>query len=274
MSMTVKVLGKIKAILLWICTSVVFIPILVILFNSLKSQGEALAMRLTLPTEFHFENYAIVMEQANIGRALWNSLFISVSTVAISIVLGSMASYILARRRTKLNKKIYMYFLIGLIAPLNMVTAVLTLKQMHLMNSQIGLIFLYSALVLPFTVFLYYGFINTVPRELDEAAIIDGCRSFRLFGSIVFPLLKPVTVTVGILNFMNAWNDFITPFYIINSSAKMPMTTLVFSLFGQFQRSWNLVSAMMLLIILPIVIVYLLGQKYITAGMVAGAVKG
>ena len=91
---------------------------------------------------------------------------------------------------------------------------------------------------------------------------------------MVFPLLKPVTVTVGILNFMSAWNDFITPFYIINDSTKMPMTTMIYSVFGTFQRSWNLVSAMMMMIILPILVVYLLGQKYIISGMTAGAVKG
>ena len=114
-------------------------------------------------------------------------------------------------------------------APLNMVPAVLVLQKLHLMNSLLGLILLYSALVTPFTVFLYYGFIGTVPREIDEAAIIDGCGPISLFVKVIFPLLKPVTVTVVILNFMNAWNDFITPFYVINESGKMPLTTMVYS---------------------------------------------
>ena len=133
---------------------------------------------------------------------------------------------------------------------------------------------LYSALVTPFTVFLYYGFIGSIPREIDEAAIIDGCGPLTLFGKVIFPLLKPVTVTVIILNFMSSWNDFVTPFYVINESRKMPLTTMVYSFFGLYQRSWNLVCVIMVMIIVPSIVVYALGQRYIIAGMTAGAVKG
>lgn len=270
----VRILRATKAIVLWALSLIVFVPLAIILVNSLKTQGEALTMQLSLPTTFQWSNYTQVAEQTNIFNAFKNSMFISISTVVISISTASMATFVLARRRTKLHNGIYMYFLLGLVAPLNMVPAILVLQKMNLMNTYAGLILLYSALVLPFTVFIFYGFIGTIPKELDEAAVLDGCSGLRMFVSIIFPLLKPVTVTAAILNFMSAWNDFITPFYIINSSSKMPMTTMIYSVFGTFQRSWNLVSAMMMMIVLPIIIAYLLGQRYIISGMVAGAVKG
>lgn len=274
MSKRQKTLRVVKAVVLWALSILVFIPLLIIVFNSFKTQGESVSMRFALPTEWVFGNYREVMEQVDIFRAFSNSLIISVFTVLIATVGAALASFVMNRRRTKLHRFCYLFFLVGLVAPLNMVPAVLVLQKLRLMNSLVGLILLYSALVTPFTVFLYYGFIGTVPKEIDEAAIIDGCGPMSLFWRVVFPLLKPVTVTVVILNFMNAWNDFITPFYVINESAKMPMTTMVYSFFGQFQRSWNLVCVIMVMILAPIIIVYAFGQKYIIAGMTAGAVKG
>lgn len=269
-----KTLTWIKAIILWIMSILVFVPLLIIVFNSFKTQGESVSMEFSLPTQWVPENYLEVMEKVNIGQAFANSMLVAVSTVLIATTGAALASYVMARRKTKLHKAVYLFFLVGLVAPLNMVPAVLVLQKLHLTNSLFGLILLYSALVTPFTIFLYYGFIGTVPREIDEAAIIDGCGPSALFWKVIFPLLKPVTVTVVILNFMNAWNDFITPFYVINESRKMPLTTMVYSFFGQFQRSWNLVCVIMVMILVPIIIVYASGQKYIIAGMTAGAVKG
>lgn len=263
-----------KIIILWGLSVIVFIPLLIILFNSFKTQGEAVSMRFALPTEWIFSNYLDVMAQVDIFGAFFNSLVVSVFTVLIATVGAALCSYVLARRRTKFHRIMYYFFLVGLVAPLNMVPAILVLQRFNLMDTRIGLILLYSALVTPFSIFLYYGFIGTVPKEIDEAAIIDGCSSSSLFWKVVFPLLKPVTVTVVILNFMSSWNDFITPFYIMNTSTKMPMTTMVYSFFGQFQRSWNMVCVIMVMIIVPIMIVYAFGQKYIIAGMTSGAVKG
>lgn len=269
-----KMLAAAKAVVLWGLSVLVFVPLLIILFNSLKTQGEAVSMEFSLPAKPMFVNYIDVMEQVNIGRAFANSVLISVSTMLIATAGAALTSFVLARRKTKMNRFLYYFFLTGLVAPLNMVPAILVLQKLSLMDSLSGLILLYAALETPFSVFLCYGFINSVPRELDEAAIIDGCGAMGLFWKVIFPLLKPVTVTVLIINFMNAWNDFITPFYVMNSSEKLPLTTMVYSFFGQFQRSWHYVSVIMIMIIAPIVIVYAAGQKYIIAGMTAGAVKG
>lgn len=274
MSKRHKIMRVVKAVILWCISILVFIPLVIIVLNSFKTQGDSVSMRLALPVEWVFTNYSDVIEQVNIFGAFMNSAVVSVFTVIIATVGAALCSYVLSRRRTKLHKFVYNFFLVGLVAPLNMVPAILVLQRFRLMDTRIGLILLYSALVIPFSIFLYYGFIGTVPKEIDEAAIIDGCNCTSLFWKVVFPLLKPVTVTVIILNFMNAWNDFITPFYVMNTSSKMPMTTMVYSFFGQFQRSWNLVCVIMVMIIVPIMIVYAFGQKYIIAGMTSGAVKG
>jgi raffinose/stachyose/melibiose transport system permease protein len=136
------------------------------------------------------------------------------------------------------------------------------------------MIILYATLQIPFAVFLIYGFVASIPRELDEAATIDGCGPFQLFFRVVLPLLTPVVVTTAILSFLNTWNDFIMPLYYLNSSANWPMTLAVYNFFGQFKQSWNLVSADILLTILPVLVVYLAGQRFILSGMASGAVKG
>ncbi len=270
-----RAINIIKALLMWGVSLLIFIPLALMLINSVKTSGEADLMNFAWPSELLFSNYATVIESAKLGWSLLSSIIIATGTVVLALFGASTASFVMSRRKKERGfRAAYIYFLVGLVAPLNMVPAVFVLKYLHLTNSYFGVIFLFTALVLPFSVFLYYGFIGTVPRELDEAAVIDGCTGFRLFFKVVFPLMKPVTVTVVILNFMNSWNDFILPFYVINDSKKLPMTTSVYNFFGAHMRDWNLVCANMVMIIAPIIIVYLLGQKYIISGMTSGAVKG
>ena len=157
---------------------------------------------------------------------------------------------------------------------MNYVSLMKVMQLTMLNNTQIGICLLYAAMQIPFTIFLMYGFIGTVPRELDEAGIIDGCSPLSLFFRIVFPLLKPIIVTTIVLTFMNTWNEFITPLYYLSNSDLWPMTLAVYNFFGQFDTSWNLVCADIVLTSLPVVIIYLVGQKYIISGMTTGAVKG
>ncbi|WP_233516440.1 carbohydrate ABC transporter permease [Oceanispirochaeta sp. M1] len=180
----------------------------------------------------------------------------------------------MARNKTKASNFVYSVFLLGLVAPINYISTMKVLQLLHLMNTYMGTYLLYSALYIPFTIFLYYGFVSTIPTQLDDAALIDGCGPFRFFYSIIFPMLKPVTMTAFIINFLNCWNDFIIPLYFLNSSRKWGMIMVMYNYFGQFSSSWNLVSAAMILNLIPVVLVYVLGQKYIISGMTAGAVKG
>ena len=169
---------------------------------------------------------------------------------------------------------VYLIFLLGLVAPVNYIMTVKVMQVLHIINSYLGAILLYTAQFIPFSMFMYYGFILDMPRNLDEAALIDGCGSMRMFLRVIFPLLKPVSSTVLILNFLNCWNDFIIPLYFINSSSKWGMVMMMYNYFSKFVSSWNLVCAAMLVNVLPILVLYIFGQKYLVEGMTAGAIKG
>jgi raffinose/stachyose/melibiose transport system permease protein len=158
--------------------------------------------------------------------------------------------------------------------PLNFFTLTKITQITHLINPRPGMILLYAATQIPFSVFLMYAYIDSIPRELDEAAIVDGCGPLRLFFRIILPLSTPVVVTVAVLNFLGVWNDFLLPLYYLNNSTNWPMTLAVYNFFGQFQSDWSLVSADILLTVLPVLVIYLIGQRFILSGMTAGAIKG
>jgi raffinose/stachyose/melibiose transport system permease protein len=264
----------IRNVFIWLLSLFMFVPFVLILINSLKDQSQASSMGIDLPTSLHWDNYSVVIEKGKLLQSFINSIMYASLSSVLSVVLSALAAYVLSRNRTKLNRFLYFFVILGIAMPVNFVTLTKVMQITHLINSQLGIIILYSVMAIPFSVFLIYGFVSSVPRELDEAGIVDGCKPFRLFYSIVLPLLKPVAITVIILNFLNSWNDFVLALYYLNSSTKWPMTLAVYNFFGQFQVSWNLVSADIALTTLPVLIIYLLGQRYIIAGMTAGSVKG
>ena len=194
--------------------------------------------------------------------------------MTITVIASSMCAYVISRYRTRLNRFIYVYFAMGLMVPVSMVTIVKVLRTIHLYNTLPGTILVCVALIMPLSVFLYYGFISGIPKELDEAAVIDGAKAVRIFLQVIFPLLKPATVTVIMINFLNVWNDFQIPLYTLADPDKAVIVQKVYNFYGTYTASWNLVSVTILYAILPILVVYLFGQKYIISGMVAGSVKG
>lgn len=264
----------IKEIIFWILSLIVIVPFLIVVFNAFKTKSEALTMSLSLPTTWHFENLKTVWEQGDILHSLGNSLVISVSSVAVTVLTSSMCAYVISRNRTKLNRLIYLYFAMGLMVPVSLVSIVKVLRVIGLYNTLPGTILVFIALIMPLSVFLYYGFITGVPQELDEAAVIDGAGAVRIFTQVIFPLLKPVTVTVIMINFLNVWNDFQIPLYTLPNPDKAVIVQKVYNFYGTYTASWNLVSVTILYAILPILAVYIFGQKYIISGMVAGSVKG
>ena len=167
-----------------------------------------------------------------------------------------------------------MFLVLGITLPINYVALTKVLQFLHLNNTAIGIILLYTAMQLPFMTFLIHGFVAKVPVELDEAAVIDGCGPIQLFSLIAFPMLKPAIATATVLTFLNTWNEFVSPLYFLNRSEQWPMTLSVYNFFGMYFKDWNLVCADILLTSLPVLVVYLVGQKYIVSGMTAGAVKG
>jgi raffinose/stachyose/melibiose transport system permease protein len=253
---------------------IMLVPLALVLLNSFKSQFEAFSLSFAWPKVLHFDNYRTVFEKGKIVSTLINSLIYSTATVAISVPLSAIAAFVLARNRTRLNSFIYFFLVLGLTLSVNHIALMKIMQTTHLINTRIGLSLIYSAMQIPFSVFLYYGFVCSIPKELDEAGIIDGCGPFNLFSRVIFPLLKPVTMTTIILCSLNTWNDFIYPLYYMNSSDKWPITLGVYQFFGRYQVSWNLVCADVVLMSMPVIILYLFGQKYIVSGMTAGSVKG
>ncbi|RHV87812.1 carbohydrate ABC transporter permease [Lachnospiraceae bacterium OF09-33XD] len=258
----------------WIVSLVMLVPVLLILVNAFKPAEEAIRMNLTLPKEWTLTNFITVIQKGKLGQSFLNSFLYAGSATVITVCLGAMAAYVFSRRRTRRNSAVYMYMVLGIVIPINYVALMKVMQATRLNNSALGIILLYVAMQLPFTIFLIYGFVSKVPTELDEAAVIDGCGPFRLFFSIILPMLKPSIITAGVLCFLNTWNEFIMPLYFLNSSEKWPVTLAIYNFFGQYETNWNLICADVLLTCLPVIVMYLVCQKYIVGGQTAGAVKG
>ena len=274
-AMTVKLLRKVSFNGLAVIFSLImFIPVYLVFVNSVKTRAEASSMGAELPAVFQWSNFATVIEKGKLVGAFANSLLYAFAATAIGITVSALAAYVLSRNRTRFNRFIYFFLVMGIAMPTNFVTLTKVMQWTQLNNTQFGVILLYAASMIPFSVFLIYAFIETLPRELDEAAIMDGCSPIRLFFSVIYPLLTPVLVTSAVLNILGIWNEFLVPLYYLNRSTYWPMTLAVYNFFGQFQSDWSLVSADVVLTILPVILIYLVAQRFILSGMVAGAVKG
>ena len=259
---------------LWLISLVVLLPLLLILVNALKTPAETNVLTLNLPQKWQFVNFIEVFRKTNIIHSFFNSLLVTVLSIGLSVFLGTIAGYVLSRNRDSFNNKIYAFFLAGMIVPVQIIALVQVLQVVHMMDNYAGLILVYTAMFIPQSVFMVYGFVSTIPKDMDEAAIMDGASPWNIFIKIMMPLLKPIIVTLFITQFVFVWNDFQMPLYLIKSSKNWTIVLGVYNFMGQYNSQWNMVCAYILLCTLPVVIVYLMGQKYIIDGMVAGAVKG
>ncbi len=253
---------------------IALVPFYLVIVNALKTQPEASSMGVELPMNPQWANFGTVIDQGKLVTAFFNSLLYSLGGTALAVLVSALAAYVLARHRTRRHQIIYLLLIMGIAIPTNFVTLMKVMQVTHLVDSQIGMILLYAATQIPFSVFLIYAFIDSLPRELDEAAFIDGCSPTRTFFSVVLPILTPVLVTCGVLSILNIWNEFLMPLYFLNSTSRWPMTLAVYNFFGQFQSDWSLVSADILLTILPVILIYIVAQRWILSGVSAGAVKG
>ncbi|MBQ8304861.1 MAG: carbohydrate ABC transporter permease [Blautia sp.] len=263
-----------KNLLAWCASLLVLVPMALIILNAFKSDGETLTMTMDLPKIWTFTNFGVVIEKGKLVRSFFNSFLYAGCATIVVVILCTMAAYVFSRRRTKGFSMLYMYVVLGMVIPVNYVTLTKVMQVLHLTNSALGIILLYTAMQTPFTVFLTYGFVSKVPEELDEAAILDGSTPANLFFKIVLPMLRPAVITAGVLCFLNTWNEFIMPLYFLHSTDKWPMTLAIYNFFGQFETNWNLICADVILTCLPVVLLYVICQRYIIGGQTEGAVKG
>lgn len=281
--MKIKTITKQKR-KLWITEAVMvllaviwFLPIYYLLVTTFKSAQEATLSPLALPKVLVLQNYVDAWEKMQFPRAFGNTLFITVCAVFCIVIFASMAGYALARTKTKWGMRFFLFFLAGLIVPfqMNMVSLYKIVKSFGIMNTAFAVILVNIAINTPQGVFLFKEFIeSTIPRELEEAAEIDGCSIIRKFFVIVLPLLKPVISTVIIIVTLNVWNEFMTPLLFLQSRDKDVILQEVSRNIGQFATDWTALFPMLMLGVAPLMIFYVFMQKYIIAGVAAGAVKG
>jgi raffinose/stachyose/melibiose transport system permease protein len=245
-----------------------------ILVNSVKDIREAALFQLSLPSKWAWENYRVVVTQSHILRGFKNSFILCVFVVVLDCLCASMAAFGIQRRWVKSRRAAYYLFILGLIVPVSIIPTIKLMMDLRIHNTYPGIILYYTATVMPFSVFLFTGFMKSVPREIDEAALVEGCRSLRLYFQIIVPMLIPALVTVTIVVTAAVWNDFFAPFYLISDSRKWTIILKVFSFISQYQTNWGLVFAFMVLVISPVLIIYLLLQNYIISGLTAGSLKG
>lgn len=253
------------------------IPIYYLLVTTFKTSAEAAESPLGLPKHFTFENYSRAIEAMGYGQALKNNLIIAVISVALLIIFASMSAYVIARSKRKLFQIMNGVFMVGLIIPfqISIIPLYRMLAAADLMNTHTAVILVdVFCINLPLSIFLMRGFIHTVPGELEDAALIDGCGIFQCFWRIIFPLLKPIISTVAILDTLAIWNDFMTPLLMLQSSEKQVLLQQVYKNVGPFSTNWTSFFPMLVMATLPLVLFYLVMQRQIIEGVVAGAVKG
>ncbi len=254
-------------------SAAVIAPFYMVLVNSFKSKSDAARMSMALPSEWMFSNYLEVIERGKLIQGFINSLTYATFSTTAGVLLCSMAAFVISRNSTKINRFIYYFVLCGLFFPVNYVTLVRVFQTFRLTNTRLGIIIIFTSAMIPFCVFTIRNFVLSIPVSMDEAAVIDGAGPNRLFFMIIVPLLKPILVTCFILQFMGVWSDFLTPLYLSSSSRLFPMTMSVYQFFGKNTSHWNYIFANIILTCIPVIIVYLLGQRYIVSGLTSGAVK-
>jgi len=251
-------------------------PFYVSVVYSMKTARDSALDPLAWPVVPHWENYTRAIDVSNFFQALGNSFVVTVSVVMILVLVCSAAAWPLARNQSRVFQGLYYLFLASIILPFQVIMFPLyaQFRALGLLNSLPGLVLAISGFQIGFTIFLYTGFVKTVPRELEEAARIDGCGRGRTFFLIVFPLLKPITFTVAVLAALSAWNDFsISMIFVQRDEVRtLPLTQYYF--FGQYSVEINMAFAAFTLGMIPIVLFYLFLQRFIEAGVTAGALKG
>ncbi|TDC76547.1 carbohydrate ABC transporter permease [Streptomyces hainanensis] len=258
-------------------TVVFVLPFVFVLFTAAKGQQEAALLEFSPPTEWRIvENLRAVIEARDylLVIAFINSVVLTVASVTLMVVLASMAAFVLQRRRSRLTGPVNLLVLSGLIIPPAVVPTIWVLQGLGIFKTLLGLILVEVAFHLSFCVLLFRAFLATVPRELDESAVIDGAGPIRLFFRVVLPLLRPVTVTVIVVQSVGVFNDFVNPLYFLPGEENATVQLTLFNFQSQFETQYNLLFMDILLITIPPLVMFLFFNRQIVAGMTSGAIKG
>ena len=249
-------------------------PFFLVFVNSLKLKPDILANPLSFPSTVSWDNFQQALTKMNFFRSLTNSIIITVLSVSLLIVFSSMLAYYLARTKSKPSKYIFLILVTSMIVPFQalMIPFMARFAPFVSWNNRAALIFFYIGFGVALSTFLYHGFISNIPTEIDEAAAIDGASDLVAFWRIIFPMMRPITATVAIINALWIWNDFLLPRLVLTEETQtLPLSTYLF--YGQYSIEYGQAMAGLVLAVIPIVIFYLVLQKQFIAGISQGAVK-
>lgn len=264
------ILGVVAAVAIFV------VPFVFMLMNSLKDRREANLLKLAWPTQIVWNNYVEVFKKNNyiILTAFKNSILLTIFSVIGLVIVCSMAGYVVQRRKDSVTKKVNVLLMVGLMIPPAILPTIWVLQNLQIYRTMFGMVMVEIALQIPFDIMLYRGFVATIPVELEEAGYMDGCPRWKLYWKIIFPLLKPVTATVIILNAVSVFNDFTNPLYFLPGRENSTVQLTLYNFMGQYQSSYNLLFADVIIITIPMLILFIFFNKRIVDGMVAGSVKG
>lgn len=266
-----ELLGLLLAFFLYL------IPFYFVIINSFKTKREAGLMNISWPSTFQIaENYRTVItnNRSALLVAFKNSIIITAFSLLVMILVCSMAGFVLQRRRDKLSTAANFALLTGLMIPPAIVPTIWVMKAIGIYKSITGMVLIEVALNCSFSCILYRGFMGSIPREIDEAAVIDGCGPLSLYSRIIMPLLKPVTATIIVLSTINIFNDFVNPMYFLPGTRNITVQQTLYNYSGQYANDYNLLFADVMLITIPPLLLFIFFNKQIVSGMVAGAIKG
>lgn len=274
-----KAVNTVIFILLVLLALLFVAPLFIVFINSFKAKFDIIGSPFALPNAQTFvglENYITGIKSSGIISSFFRSLFITVASVLVLVVCTSMTAWYITRVKSKFTKILYYLLVFSMIVPFQMVMFTMTYTAGKLsLNNLIGIIFIYLGFGAGMSVFMMCGFMKSVPLEIEEAAMIDGCTPIQTFFMIVFPILKPTAVTVALLNAMWIWNDYLLPYLVLGTDNKTMPVAIQLAMQGAYGSvNWGGFMAMLVIAIIPIVVFYLFCQKYIIKGVTAGAVKG
>ncbi len=273
-----RILGVVIGVVAVLASVVIFlIPFAFILVTAAKTTQEAANLDFTWPTTWQlWDNIknVLTVRRFVVLRAFINSTTLTVLSVGIMVILSAMIGYVLQRRSSRWNPLVNFLVLAGLIIPPAVVPTIWMLQEIGLFKQMIGMILVNVAFGLPFCILLFRAFVSSIPRELDEAATVDGAGPIRLFFSVVMPLLKPVVITVIVVQAVAIFNDFTGPLYFLPGSQNVTVQLTLYNFQSQMLSQWNLLFTNILLITIPPLVMYIFFNRQIVAGMTSGAVKG
>ncbi|WP_062048896.1 carbohydrate ABC transporter permease [Bacillus sp. JCM 19034] len=273
---TNKVAASINTIILILFGALTLFPIYLAVVNSFKTQSEIFDNVMALPTSLNFDNYIGAIQQVNFFSSMWNTVIVTTVGLIGIIVCGSLAGYKLARTKSKLSSLFFLVFIASMLIPFHsiMITLTQVAKGIGVQGTPFGLGLVYIGLGVNMAIFLCHGFTKTIPKELEESAKIDGANELQIFMKIIFPMLTPILVTIAILNILWLWNDFLLPLLMLTNVNNYTLILAINMLFGEYNNDWPQILAALVITALPLVVFYLVFQRFILHGIAEGAVKG